>query len=568
MGIRVALLTGFELLAARRVLRFATLAPAIIAAVYMWAHRDLGPAELWSQHPAALALIIAALLVALLRKELLDFADRVLLRAPYNRDRVTGGLLETLLRQESSADIARAAAARIEPALQPERLLVYCTASDAPEMRLVYGGADDVVPPALALNSALLENGPVFLKPPLPGLPDIVLAAPVAAGEVAQAVGVLLLGRKRSGEAYTATDLDVLDDIARQVYLSLKLRELEHAQTFSESKTHFLAQVSHELRNPLHGVVGLTSLLLDTPLSEQEYTQLIRRSSEWMVSIANDLIDFSRSEAGKLKLDAIEFEWAPLLEDVITIAAQRASAKNLEVILQMDPSTPAASTGDPTRVQQALLNLLDNAVKFTDRGWVRLRSSGMAQSIRIDVTDTGPGIPDDMRPRLSEPYQQGAAGQREGAGLGLAISYRLVAAMGGSLTCDSRAGKGATFEVTLPAVAESPNRSMLFCIAPLSIPATPPPPSATSAARSARRRSFCCTMARRRFPAARRAFSGPLSRSENPRSGRRCCAPSARRARSRRPSPVLPRASRSKAPAPARACFWSKTTPRLRGSRR
>ncbi len=115
MGIRIALLTGFKLFAARRVLRFATLAPAVVAGVYLSRHL----VDLWLQHPVAAVLIAAALLIALLRKELLDFADRVLLRAPYDRDRVTGGLLETLLRQESPADIARAAAARIEPALQP-----------------------------------------------------------------------------------------------------------------------------------------------------------------------------------------------------------------------------------------------------------------------------------------------------------------------------------------------------------------------------------------------------------------------------------------------------------------
>ncbi|HZT37465.1 MAG TPA: ATP-binding protein [Bryobacteraceae bacterium] len=457
MGIRVTLLPGVQRLAARRALQFATLAPAAIAAVYLWRHRDLSLAELWSQRPGALGLIVAGLLVALLRKELLDFADGMLLRAPYDRDRVTGGLLETLLRQESFADIARAAAARIEPALQPERLLAYCAGGGA-EMRLVYSAADDAAPSSITLNRALLEKGPVFLKPPLPGLADMALAAPVAAGEGAQAVGVLLLGRKRSGQAYTATDLDVLEDIARQVYLALKLRELEQAQAFNDGRTDLLAQVSHELRSPLHGVVGLTGLLLDTPLSEeqQEYTQLIRRSSELMVSIANDLIDFTRSEAGRLKLDAIRFEWAPLLQDVITIAAQRASGKHLEVILQMDPSTPAASIGDPTRVRQVLLNLLDNAVKFTDRGWVRMRSSaGVAQSICIEVADSGPGIPDHLRPRLFEPYQQGAAASQEGAGLGLAISQRLVGAMGGSLTYDSRPGRGAAFAVTLPAMSGS-----------------------------------------------------------------------------------------------------------------
>jgi signal transduction histidine kinase/CheY-like chemotaxis protein len=480
MGIRVALLTGMHLLAARRVLRVLSLAPAALACVYVWRHRQLGIMELWQQHPAAVVMIAASGVLALFRKEVLELADRLLLRLPYDRDRVVGGLLETLLRQDSAEGIALAAATRIEPALQPERLLVYCAASESSDMRFVYGSQRDDVPQTIATDSELagvLKAGPLFVRRKshsgmseldrewLTGS-DIVLAVPVAAAERSQPAGILFLGRKRSGEAYTATDVDVLDDIARQVYLALKLRELEtsrdvairareQAENVGESKTQFLAQVSHELRNPLHGVVGLTGLLLDTPLSEeqQEYAELIRRSSEWMVTIANDLLDFTKVEAGKLKLDTIEFEWTPLLEDVVSIAAQRARRKDVEVIVEVDPSTPAVSAGDPTRVRQVLLNLLDNAVKFTDRGWVRLRSSGAPGGIRIEVKDTGPGISEEMRSRLFEPYQQGSAAavRRGGTGLGLAISNRLVAAMGGALTCESRPGNGTSFELVLPA---------------------------------------------------------------------------------------------------------------------
>jgi signal transduction histidine kinase/CheY-like chemotaxis protein len=480
MGIRVALLTGMHLLAARRVLRVLSLAPAALACVYVWRHRQLGIMELWLQHPAAVVMIAASGVLALFRKEVLELADRLLLRLPYDRDRVVGGLLETLLRQDSAEGIALAAATRIEPALQPERLLVYCAASESSDMRFVYGSQRDDVPQTIATDSELagvLKAGPLFVRRKshsgmseldrewLTGS-DIVLAVPVAAAERSQPAGILFLGRKRSGEAYTATDVDVLDDIARQVYLALKLRELEtsrdvairareQAENVGESKTQFLAQVSHELRNPLHGVVGLTGLLLDTPLSEeqQEYAELIRRSSEWMVTIANDLLDFTKVEAGKLKLDTIEFEWTPLLEDVVSIAAQRARRKDVEVIVEVDPSTPAVSAGDPTRVRQVLLNLLDNAVKFTDRGWVRLRSSGAPGGIRIEVKDTGPGISEEMRSRLFEPYQQGSAAavRRGGTGLGLAISNRLVAAMGGALTCESRPGNGTSFELVLPA---------------------------------------------------------------------------------------------------------------------
>jgi signal transduction histidine kinase/CheY-like chemotaxis protein len=480
MGIRVALLTGMHLLAARRILCVLTLAPAALACIYVWRHRQLGAMQLWLQHPAAVVMIAAAALLALFRKEALELADRLLLRLPYDRDRVVGGLLETLLRQDSAESIALVAATRIQPALQPEKLLVYSAISESSDMWLVYGSEQDNIPQTIATDSglaAVLKAGPLFVRrKPHPGISEldrewlarseIVLAVPVAAAERSQPAGVLFLGRKRSGESYTATDVDVLDDIARQVYLALKLRDLEtsrdvairareQAENVGESKTQFLAQVSHELRNPLHGVVGLTGLLLETPLSEeqQEYAELIRRSSEWMVTIANDLLDFTKVEAGKLKLDTIEFEWIPLLEDVVSIAAQRACNKDVQVLIEVDPSTPAVSAGDPTRVRQVLLNLLDNAVKFTDRGWVRLRSCGEPGGIRIEVRDTGPGISEEMRSRLFEPYQQGsvAAARRGGTGLGLAISNRLVAAMGGALTCESRPGNGASFELVLPA---------------------------------------------------------------------------------------------------------------------
>jgi CheY-like chemotaxis protein len=213
----------------------------------------------------------------------------------------------------------------------------------------------------------------------------------------------------------------------------------------------------------------MTGLLLDTPLTpeQREYTETARRSGEALLSLIDDLLDLSKIEAGRLELEAIDFDLATAVEDVLDLLTVRARSKGLELGCAIQADVPAVVNGDPGRLRQILLNLVGNALKFTHEGGVSVRVSraaveGTATVLRFEVTDTGIGIPAAARARLFQPFSQADASTTRrygGTGLGLAISKRLCEAMGGAIGVESTPGAGSTFWVRLPlavgAAAES-----------------------------------------------------------------------------------------------------------------
>ena len=236
------------------------------------------------------------------------------------------------------------------------------------------------------------------------------------------------------------------------------------AEAANEAKSRFLATVSHEFRTPLNGILGMADLLTDTgPDAEQAtYVAALRTSGEALLALVDDILDFAKVEAGKLELVAEPFDPAQLVETVAELMAPRAQAKGIELAAHIAPDLPARLVGDRDRLRQILLNLVGNAVKFTEAGGVGLSLARTGDRLEITVADTGSGIPSDRLDTIFGEFEQldhGAATGQAGTGLGLAIVRRLARLMGGEVRAESRLGEGATFRVTLPlaAAADAPD---------------------------------------------------------------------------------------------------------------
>src|SRR6202165_4186632 len=305
----------------------------------------------------------------------------------------------------------------------------------------------------------VLEQGDTALEPDGTRIHDQKIAGPLGPRWIGWREGLV-----RSDAGQPAEMQCVGRDVTDRTETERALGEArDQADAANRAKSRFLAMASHEIRTPLNGIIGMSGLLLDTPLTPEQmtYAKAVKTSGDALLALIEELLDYSKIEAGKIDLEHRPFALPALIEDITELLAPRAQARKLEIAAYVDERLPVEVVGDPARLRQVLLNFAGHAIKFTATGGVALIAEPgiLPNEISFLVRDTGIGIAPEAQARIFREFEQAderIARSYGGTGLGLSISERIVKRMGGRITLDSQPGTGSTFEVTVPLGAADP----------------------------------------------------------------------------------------------------------------